>query len=161
MVDSKVCFKCGIEKPLSEFYRAKWMSDGTLGKCKPCTCADVRANRLARKDQYQQYERARAMDPKRVAARIAYQKTDAGKAALYRATKASRQRRPDSWAANCAVNNAIRKGILTKQPCEVCGAGKAHGHHDDYNKPLEVRWLCASHHSQWHKTNTPIPRNQA
>ena len=48
------------------------------------------------------------------------------------------------------VNYAIRSGKLTRQPCEECGAEKAEGHHDDYAKPLEVRWLCRSHHRQHH-----------
>jgi len=39
---------------------------------------------------------------------------------------------------------------LKKQSCEVCGEIKALGHHDDYDKPLEVRWLCPKHHIELH-----------
>lgn len=38
---TKVCFKCGKTKKLTEFYRQKTMADGHLGKCKDCTRADV------------------------------------------------------------------------------------------------------------------------
>ena len=46
---------------------------------------------------------------------------------------------------------AVRHGRLKRQPCELCGDVKTHGHHDDYSKPLEVRWLCQKHHGQAHR----------
>lgn len=52
--------------------------------------------------------------------------------------------------AKAKVRQAMEKGLLTRQPCEICAAAEAEGHHDDYAKPLEVRWLCRSHHKQWH-----------
>lgn len=36
----KICFRCGIKKPLTEFYAHKGMRDGHLNKCKDCTKAD-------------------------------------------------------------------------------------------------------------------------
>ena len=53
------------------------------------------------------------------------------------------------------LNNEIKAGRVTKQPCEICGAELAEAHHDDYNKPLDVRWLCKTHHAEWHKNNKP------
>ena len=65
------------------------------------------------------------------------------------------------------VARAIKKGILTQSPCESCGdsgkmsdgRNKVHAHHDDYNHPLNVRWLCQQCHHEWHKTNNAIPLN--
>ena len=58
--------------------------------------------------------------------------------------------------ASFKVAYAIKTGKIVPRPCEVCGAAKAQAHHDDYNKPLEVRWLCREHHEEWHKHNRPI-----
>ena len=57
--------------------------------------------------------------------------------------------------ARYKLNNAIKAGRIKRLPCEICGA-TAEAHHDDYNKPLEVRWLCKTHHSEWHKNNKPV-----
>tara|TARA_R110002051_G_scaffold235179_1_gene296615 strand:+ start:8092 stop:8331 length:240 start_codon:yes stop_codon:yes gene_type:complete len=61
-----------------------------------------------------------------------------------------RKRHPLKYLAHLYVDNAIRIGLIKRQPCEVCGAEKVDAHHDDYSKPLLVRWLCRRHHSQHH-----------
>lgn len=49
------------------------------------------------------------------------------------------------------ASNAIRAGKLVRQPCEACGLQEgAHAHHEDYSRPLDVRWLCGSCHSWRH-----------
>jgi hypothetical protein len=53
------------------------------------------------------------------------------------------------------VSWAIATLKLIPAPCETCGK-KAEAHHDDYSKPLEVRWLCRKHHRMWHANNFPI-----
>lgn len=53
--------------------------------------------------------------------------------------------------AHHAVQQEIRIGRLTRQPCEVCGAERVDAHHDDYSKPLDVRWLCRGHHLKHHR----------
>jgi hypothetical protein len=54
-------------------------------------------------------------------------------------------------SAHMKVYFAIKKGVLKKGACEVCGEYPATAHHDDYSKPLEVRWLCNKHHSEHHR----------
>lgn len=63
------------------------------------------------------------------------------------------------WAESY-VKRAIANGSLSREPCEICGTGKAEAHHDDYNKPLEVRWLCRKCHAEWHRNNKPIYKGE-
>lgn len=66
------------------------------------------------------------------------------------------KRRVSRWSAarkkaNHLTSYAIERGRLTPRVCEVCGTGRQiEAHHDDYSKPLDVRWLCKSHHKQHH-----------
>lgn len=74
-------------------------------------------------------------------------KTDTRQADWRRANKAK-------YLAHLAVEAAQRRGELVKGPCEVCGTseGLIDAHHDDYSKPLDVRWLCRAHHTRLHAT---------
>jgi hypothetical protein len=53
--------------------------------------------------------------------------------------------------ARAVAKLAIARGDLVRQPCEVCGVEPAQAHHDDYSKPLDVRWLCRKHHGEQHR----------
>ena len=129
----KTCFKCGEVKPLSAFYKHPQMKDGHVNKCTECNKNDVRKNREAKVEHYREYDRSRGNRQSRE-----YRDKDK---ALW----------PRAYMARGAVARAIRAKKLFRLPCERCGNLNTHGHHDDYAKPLNVRWLCAAHHSQWHK----------
>jgi hypothetical protein len=57
----------------------------------------------------------------------------------------------EKWA-HAAVQSAIRRGILNREPCAVCGAEPADFHHDPahYDQPLHGQFLCRSHHRREH-----------
>jgi hypothetical protein len=59
--------------------------------------------------------------------------------------------------AHQIVSLAISSGLLVPGPCEECGADAKRNaaHHDDYSRPLDVRWLCSTHHAAWHSANVP------
>lgn len=57
--------------------------------------------------------------------------------------------------AHVRVKSALKRGLLQRLPCEICGSETVEAHHDDYTKPLEVRWLCLEHHRAWHREHGP------
>lgn len=61
-----------------------------------------------------------------------------------------RREHPEAVSAHNKIARAIKSGKLVRGPCEQCPpgtVGRVHGHHDDYSKPLDVRWLCPRHHA--------------
>jgi hypothetical protein len=70
----------------------------------------------------------------------------------YRYTKRFRAKSPEKYRAQKIAQHAIRSGALVRpDACSQCGVGcKPHGHHDDYTKPLELRWLCRACHLKHH-----------
>ena len=59
------------------------------------------------------------------------------------------------YCAQQLIKFAVKCGVLERGPCEICDTPNGQGHHDDYDKPMEVRWLCGTHHRQWHTENGP------
>lgn len=80
-----------------------------------------------------------------------YGKSEKGKKTIYESTKRWRLKNRAKFLAHSQVRYAVKIGKLAKQSCEVCGKPFAYAHHDDYSKPLEVRWLCQKHHMEHHK----------
>ena len=98
---AKICFKCGKEKPLTEFYKHSEMADGHLNKCKECTKADTRKR---------EKENPRSVLHSRLSA----------------------------------------YGIDKPHNCSICNCPdiekRIEAHHYDYEKPLDVTWLCPDCH---------------
>lgn len=151
MHTAKLCIKCGLMKPIEAYYVHPQMRDGHLNKCKECVKSDVRSNYRKNIEYYREYERGRAMLPRRVRARSDYTKTRRGMERQKAGREAYLERNPEKRVAHIKTGNAIRDGILVRQPCEVCGAARVEAHHDDYSRPLDVRWLCTKHHCEHHK----------
>lgn len=133
----KKCFKCGTEKPISEFYKHAMMKDGYLNKCKLCAINDEHLHRKNNRDKYQQYEKLRAQDPVRKAKAAEYQRK-------YRA------KNKQKYKARTLIGNMLRDGKIQKTACEICGLSIAQAHHENYANPKKVRWLCETHHNAVH-----------
>jgi hypothetical protein len=133
---TKLCRACREVKPLDDFYAHPAGAHGRDSICKVCLKARMKKRR--REDPaVQEYDRARDKTPER-------------KARVRAVVVKWRKDNPEGYRAHTAVEYALRTGRLVKGPCEVCGDPKVHGHHDDYSKPLDVRWLCALHHHRFH-----------
>jgi hypothetical protein len=57
---------------------------------------------------------------------------------------------PKAVWAQAALRSALKRGLIIQEPCQECGALDAEAHHDDYDKPMCVRWLCRLHHRRFH-----------
>ena len=137
MIHSKKCFKCQTVKPLGEFYKHSQMADGYLNKCKDCAKSDVSKHREQNLEKIREYDRKRGKLPERIKQTIAF-------------TKAWRKDDKRSAAAHNAVARAIKVGSLIPQPCTRCNSEVTVAHHEDYDKPLDVVWLCQSCHKKRH-----------
>ena len=134
----KICFKCGETKALNEFYKHSAMGDGHLNKCKECTKKDANAHRAVNIEKCRSYDVERAKRPERKVHALEESRRWASE---------DKRRRP----AQSKVNHAILSGKLTRLPCERCGrADNVHAHHEDYDKPLDVVWLCPVCHKARH-----------
>ena len=134
----KMCFKCGAEKPLDDFYVHIRMRDKHLNKCKECTKLDASRARKENEDYYRAYDSARGKLPHRVLS-------------VQKATKRKRQNIPGYQSAHNAVARALKSGSLQRKSCEMCGReSDVIAHHDDYTMPLAVMWLCPVHHVSRH-----------
>ena len=134
----KTCFKCNTVRSLTDFYAHPAMSDGHLNKCKQCTKIDVLEHRNKNIEKVRQYDRDRAKNPNRQKAMSAI---------------SNAWRKEDKRRSQChrAVSKAIRSGELVRKNCERCGNENSLAHHEDYDKPLMVNWLCQPCHKQRHK----------
>ena len=136
--DLKVCFKCGVAQPRTEFYKHSAMADGILGKCKSCTKKDSTKRRNDNIDAVRKYDRDRAKNPERARDSAAINK---------------RWRQEDKRRTRChnALIRAVRSGTIKKEPCCICGSENSLAHHEDYDFPLDVVWYCQPHHKERHK----------
>lgn len=134
----KKCFACGLHLPISEFYKHPKMADGRLGKCKICQRNAVTKNREKNLERIRNYDRERSKLPHR-------------KISISEISTKWRKADPRRVRCHNAVARALRAGRLHKHSCERCGELKVYAHHDNYDEPLNVMWLCQPCHKVRHK----------
>ena len=84
-------------------------------------------------------------------ARLKKYRNQPGKMAIvYKATSGWAKRNRIKSRAHVKLNTALKRGKVSKLPCSICGDINALAHHHDYSKPLDVVWLCRTHHAEEH-----------
>ena len=155
---NKTCSKCKAVKSTDLFSKNRSQNDGLQNNCKQCV------------KEYDQTDRGRAIKKKSVAKYRCSAKSrewrKKWRAALppekrvnqNKAKKDYNLNNPYKRKAHSLIRCAIRRGDLIRpNSCSEClKDGKPHAHHDDYNNPLDVRWLCDICHADWHKNNKAI-----
>jgi ribosomal protein S27AE len=135
IITMKRCSTCKLVLELSEFYKDKSRKSGYTNRCKKCERIFCRAKR--------------DRNP------LSFKKKDTS---YYLRNKEKVISRRKQWysqnkfkaLAHEQVKKALLRGNLLRKPCEECGDEKSIAHHEDYSKPLEVRWLCEKHHMLLH-----------
>jgi hypothetical protein len=115
--------------PVSEYYQKN------KEKLREYNKLYLRKYRLenSREAEYEQQK------PRNSKYQIAYRKSNELRNKKYKARQAVR---------NAILANKMQRLVCEKEDCVVIGQG----HHDDYDKPLDVRWLCRKHHFEEHQT---------
>ena len=122
---TKTCSSCFEEKPITEFYKSTLIKDGLLGYCRVCHGQKIKNKRESKK-------------------LLSFDEVAPHKKFWLAENRLKRK-------AHQAVAYAVQTGKLIRQPCERCGTTQnVVAHHEDYNKPLDVLWLCKYHHKERH-----------
>ena len=139
----KECGGCGMSKPVSEFHNSSVNEDGKQNRCKVCQ----RVYREKRKGEVKIVEREKKTVDM-VLYRREYHRTH--REQMNRLKREWMERNKDRMRVKNATRYAIKVGKLVRAPCVVCGEDLVEAHHPDYSKPLEVVWLCHTHHLEVH-----------
>ena len=137
------CSKCKEDKPKTEFFKDRSLSRSYGYHCKKC--------RSGYQKEYNKKNRARFSERDKKY----YQDNKAHKQKVHRKYRdANRIKR----IAHKKVEVALLSGKLTRP--KVCSQSKCRNkhveaHHDDYRKPLEIRWLCRKCHARHHAKHGP------
>lgn len=136
----KTCSKCKTEKLLNDFPNNKTNKDGKNYWCRKCWNEFCRK----RKKKYSLEEQRKWYKYRPESAKKAVNEWN--------------RKNPEKRQAHKLVEQAIKRGEIIREVCIECGESRTDAHHDDYTKPLEVRWLCRLHHKQTHKITNLVRR---
>lgn len=154
------CKFCG-ETEVKKFYKSNF------GSCKDCIKERVKQHRVENIEKIREYDRNRPNAEERVrknSDRMQRYKTENPK--KYKEYSDSKKKwakeNKDKRNAQNSLSRAVLRGKVKRlYKCEKCEESEnIQGHHPDYNKPLEVIWLCPKCHGAEHKRLNEIKRKE-
>ena len=145
-MQTKTCKKCDRALDIGQFYVHAQMADGHLSFCKDCVKERVGLHRAANIEAIRRYDRLRGNRQTKEYA-VKYGRGHVKEKNEWR------KRNPEKAKAHNKLRRAIKSGLVLRADCcgdcgEICAP---HAHHEDYGKPLDVRWLCAKCHGKAHR----------
>lgn len=134
------CCTCKEALPPADFYSCKRSPNGLKAQCKRChnsTSIRTRDIENTRRIRRESGRRVRVLNLDAVRGRERLRKRPVDERVM----------------ARRKLNTAVQCGKLIRpKVCSICfGGGKITAHHDDYSRPLDVRWLCWGCHGKEHR----------
>lgn len=132
----KVCSKCKIPKSTDAFTSDLRRPGGLYTSCNACKRVSDRISYAAHKEQ------------RRLDKNLYYALNREHRKEYMRKRRLALKAQVSAYAK---LQNAKIAGLMTLGPCEQCSSTEnIDGHHEDYDKPLEVLWLCRRCHMLLH-----------
>lgn len=148
----KKCKDCENILPLTEFYKTHL--GHYMSYCKPCTSkravkwAKSRLQEIAKRNKIRRYE-LHDQNPEE------YRKKIRQQSAKQRAREGVNLKPPSEERKRAyRMVHSLKKKLLITPPkeCPLCKVkGRIIAHHDDYTKPLEIKWMCVRCHMFEHR----------
>lgn len=140
MIDHKFCIKCEQNKDISFFIKNRSRKDGLFFCCKDCYKV-IRKKYINLEVENNRQKRY-------------------GKKTGYKSQKLNKIKYPEKYKARNDIHNAVLLGkVLVPEKCQDCGnKTKLQAHHEDYSKPLDVKWLCIKCHNWLHHNSISVDK---
>lgn len=154
IITEKRCSHCKTTKPISDFNKDKYNKDGYCCQCRIC------GNEMTRR--YRKNNHKAFLERQRQLHRENREKANQRchdwylKNSNWRKSYDLKRYSTEERKARTILNNAVRAGhVIKPKNCEACKKEVSnrllHGHHDNYNEPLTIRWLCCDCHGDLHR----------
>jgi hypothetical protein len=132
---NKICSKCKEEKSIKQFY--KYKSDYILPYCITCKNEKTKKWKDRNREHLREYKKEYDKEHRKEIREYCFHW----------------RKKTKGYIAHSKIQRALRKGKILKPDrcCSCKRIRKLYAHHQDYNKPFKIKWICARCHMDIHK----------